>query len=71
MGRHDLQTTPNRTKETRHRTNKTNPLTNVGQLMKNLIIIPAGIIFYFIIKNWLLWHDTKTPPIKYPDKNTD
>ena len=32
MGRHDLKTTPNRTKKTRHRTNKTNTLTNVGRL---------------------------------------
>jgi len=28
--------------------------------MKNLIVIPAGIILYLAIKNWLLWNNTKS-----------
>jgi len=39
--------------------------------MKNLLAIPAAIIFYKIVKHWLLWYDTKTPPVKYQDENTD
>jgi hypothetical protein len=39
--------------------------------MKNLIIIPAGIILYFILKKYVEWQDTKTPPIKYPNQKTD
>jgi hypothetical protein len=71
MGRNDKPATPNRTKKTRHRTNQTNPLTNVGRLMKNLIAIPLAIALYYILKKYVHWQDTKTPPIKYPNQKTD